>query len=64
MVTVAPCGAVALALGFCCHTLPGAVLAGPATVCTFTWKPALCNDVCALCSLRPTTFGTLAAPET
>ena len=64
MVTVIPCGAVVLALGFCCHTSPGAVLAGPATVCTVTLKPALCSDACALCSLRPTTFGTLAAPET
>ena len=55
---------VVLAAGFCCHTLPGVVPAGPATVCTFTLKPAVCSDVCALCWLRPTTFGTLAAPET
>src|SRR5271157_57644 len=64
MVTVVPGAAVLLAAGFSCQTLPGPVPAGPATVCALTLKPALCSDVCALCSLRPTTFGTLAAPET
>ena len=44
MVTVVPGAAVVLAVGFCCHTLPGVVPVGPATVCTFALKPALCSD--------------------
>src|SRR5580704_8095534 len=64
MVTVVPGACVVLPLGFCCQTLPGVVPAGPTVVCTLTLKPALCSDVCALCSLRPTTGGTVAAPET
>src|SRR6266702_2688736 len=64
MVTVAPWAAVVLAAGFCCHTLPGAVPAGPGVTCAFTLKPALCSDAIALDLLSPTTFGTCAAPET
>src|SRR6516164_3727663 len=64
MFTVDPPATVLLAEGVCCHTVPGAVPAGPAAVIWFTLKPSFCSSVTALVAGTPTTFGTLDPPET
>src|SRR3974377_1918506 len=64
MFTVDPPAAGVLAVGLCCHTVPGLVPAGPAAGIWFTLKPSFCSRVTALDEGTPTTFGTLAPPET